>query len=154
MVPVFHWQGSQSLLCGNSLGINNRGVNHGEHTHRVSESAEQFEKRQHFEESVALRGLGSRVVKPANTAASVAEVEAFFEQLLQQTVQPTTKMVAQRFFRLATLEACLPSAVRVDFGRCAIVRLFLAVSAAFLMFFRAACFCRAVAIARLPLIAK
>jgi hypothetical protein len=47
---------------------------------------------------------------------------------------------------LATLDACLPSAVRVDFGRCAMVRFLFAVAAAFLMFFLAACFCLAVAI--------
>jgi hypothetical protein len=39
---------------------------------------------------------------------------------------------------LATLDACLPSAVRVRFGSRAIVRLRLAAPAAFLMFRRAA----------------
>jgi len=44
-------------------------------------------------------------------------------------------------FLLATDAACLPRAVRVDFGRCAIVRFLLAADAAFLMFFRVARVC-------------
>ena len=52
----------------------------------------------------------------------------------------------QCFLRLATLEACLPRAVRVDFGKCAIVRFLFAAAAAFLMFFLAARFRFAVAI--------
>lgn len=51
----------------------------------------------------------------------------------------------QCFLRLATLEACLPRAVRVDFGKCAIVRFLFAAAAAFLMFFLAARFRFAVA---------
>lgn len=51
------------------------------------------------------------------------------------------------FWRL-TLFACLPSAVRVFFGRCEIVRLRLAALDAFLMFRRAAVFCFVVAIPR------
>jgi hypothetical protein len=47
---------------------------------------------------------------------------------------------------LATLAACLPKAVRVFFGRLAIVRFFFAAWAAFLMFFRAAVRCLAVTI--------
>jgi hypothetical protein len=43
---------------------------------------------------------------------------------------------------LATDEACLPRAVRVDFGKCAIVRFLFAGDAAFLMFFFAAVLCR------------
>lgn len=57
----------------------------------------------------------------------------------------------QCFLRLATLEACLPRAVRVDFGKCAIVRFLFAAAAALLMFLLAACFCLAVAIVILPL---
>src|SRR5690242_5551099 len=53
----------------------------------------------------------------------------------------------QGFLRRATLAACLPSARRVFFGRCAIVRLRLAASAALPMLRRAAAFCFAVAIA-------
>ncbi len=45
------------------------------------------------------------------------------------------------FFFLATDEACLPSAVRTDFGKCAIVRFRFAADAAFLMFFFAALLC-------------
>ena len=48
---------------------------------------------------------------------------------------------------LRTLAACLPSAVRVDFGRCAIVRFLLAARAAFLMFHFAARLCFIVAMA-------
>jgi hypothetical protein len=48
---------------------------------------------------------------------------------------------------LRTLAACLPSAVRVDFGRCAIVRFLLAARAAFLMFRFAARLCFIVAMA-------
>ena len=44
-------------------------------------------------------------------------------------------------FRFATFAPCLPSAVRVRFGRCAIVRFFLAVLAALRMFLRAALRC-------------
>src|SRR5207253_5046102 len=44
------------------------------------------------------------------------------------------------------LLACLPSAVRVFFGRWAIVRFFLAAATAFLMFFRAAARCFSLAI--------
>src|SRR5947199_3094135 len=44
------------------------------------------------------------------------------------------------FWRL-TLFACLPSAVRVFFGRCVIVFFFFAAPAAFLMFWRAAVRC-------------
>ena len=44
-------------------------------------------------------------------------------------------------FFLATVEACLPSAVRTDFGKCAIVRFRFAADAAFLMFFFAALLC-------------
>ncbi len=44
-------------------------------------------------------------------------------------------------FFLATDEACLPRAVRTDFGKCAIVRVLFAAAAAFLMFFFAALFC-------------
>ena len=54
---------------------------------------------------------------------------------------------AFRRFLLATDDACLPSAVRTDFGRCAIVRFLFATPAAFLMFFRAALFCFVDAIA-------
>lgn len=43
--------------------------------------------------------------------------------------------------RLATDEAFFPSAVRTDFGKCAIVRFLFAADAAFLMFFFAALFC-------------
>jgi hypothetical protein len=39
------------------------------------------------------------------------------------------------------LAACFPSAVLVDFGKCAIVRFFFAALAAFLMFLRAAFLC-------------
>lgn len=46
----------------------------------------------------------------------------------------------------ATLAACLPRAVRVFFGRLAIVRFFFAAAAAFEMFRLAALFCRGVAI--------
>jgi len=42
---------------------------------------------------------------------------------------------------LATEEAFFPSAVRTDFGRCAMVRFLFAADAAFLMFFLAAFFC-------------
>jgi hypothetical protein len=49
------------------------------------------------------------------------------------------------YIRFATLLACLPSAVRVDFGRWAIVRFFFAAAAAFLMFLPAAERCLAVA---------
>ena len=45
------------------------------------------------------------------------------------------------------MAACLPSAVRVDFGRCAIVRFLLATRAAFLMFHFAARLCFIVAMA-------
>jgi hypothetical protein len=44
-------------------------------------------------------------------------------------------------FFLATDAPCLPSAVRTDFGKCAIVRFFLAAAAAFLIFFFAALLC-------------
>ena len=44
-------------------------------------------------------------------------------------------------FLLATDAACLPSAVRTDFGKCAMVRFFFAADAAFLMFFFAAFLC-------------
>jgi hypothetical protein len=37
--------------------------------------------------------------------------------------------------------ACLPSAVRTDFGKCAIVRFFFAADAAFFMFLFAAFLC-------------
>jgi hypothetical protein len=46
-------------------------------------------------------------------------------------------IMAYRFF-LATAAPFFPSAVRVFFGRCAIVRFLLAAAAAFLMFRRAA----------------
>jgi hypothetical protein len=49
-------------------------------------------------------------------------------------------------FFLATEEACLPRAVRTDFGKCAIVRFLFAASPAFLMFFFAALLCLAEAI--------
>jgi hypothetical protein len=45
------------------------------------------------------------------------------------------------YFRFATFAACLPKAVRVFLGRCAIVRLRLATADAFLMFLRAEVFC-------------
>lgn len=54
---------------------------------------------------------------------------------------------AERRFFLATEDACLPNAVRTDFGRCEIVRFLFAAAAAFLMFFRAALFCFVDAIA-------
>jgi hypothetical protein len=41
----------------------------------------------------------------------------------------------------ATFAACLPNAVRVRFGKCAMVRFLLAAAAAFLMFLRAAARC-------------
>src|SRR5439155_15848416 len=47
----------------------------------------------------------------------------------------------ERRFFLATEDACLPSAVRTDFGRWAIVRFRFAADAAFLMFFFAAFLC-------------
>jgi len=49
----------------------------------------------------------------------------------------------QRFERLrfAACAPFLPSAVRTDFGRCAMVRFFLAALAAFLMFLRTAALC-------------
>jgi hypothetical protein len=50
---------------------------------------------------------------------------------------------------LATFAPCFPSAVRVDLGRWAMVRLRLAACAAFLMFFLAAFLCFAVAMAPL-----
>src|SRR5207237_9967981 len=50
-------------------------------------------------------------------------------------------------FARLTLFACLPMAVRVFFGRCAIVRFFLAAAAAFLMFLRAAARCLSLAMA-------
>jgi hypothetical protein len=55
---------------------------------------------------------------------------------------------SQPFFRdfpffLATDEPFLPSAVRTDFGKCAIVRFRLAADAAFLVFFRTAFLCLA-----------
>jgi hypothetical protein len=43
--------------------------------------------------------------------------------------------------RFAAAAPFLPSAVRTDFGRCAMVRFFLAALAAFLMFLRAAAVC-------------
>src|SRR5256885_6602119 len=49
-------------------------------------------------------------------------------------------------FRFATLDACLPSAVRTDLGRWAIVFFFLAALAAFLMFRLAAERCFSLAI--------
>src|SRR3954470_2210736 len=51
------------------------------------------------------------------------------------------------FFCLATFAPCLPSAVRVFFGRCLIVFFRLAADAAFFMFFLAAAFCLVVAMA-------
>src|SRR5438105_2577234 len=61
-----------------------------------------------------------------------------------RSAQPTTIPAAAsnhdaRFLR-ATLAPCLPSAVRVRLGRCAIVRFRRAAAAAFLMLRRAACF--------------
>lgn len=53
------------------------------------------------------------------------------------------------FFLFATDEACLPNAVRTDFGKYAIVRFLFAAEAAFLMFLFAAFFCLAEAIALL-----
>jgi hypothetical protein len=47
----------------------------------------------------------------------------------------------RRRFRLAACAPFFPRAVRVFFGRCAIVRFRLAADAAFLMFFLAALFC-------------
>ena len=44
-------------------------------------------------------------------------------------------------FLLATDEACLPRAVRTDFGKCAIVRFLFALAAAFFTFRRAAFRC-------------
>jgi len=44
-------------------------------------------------------------------------------------------------FFLAIDDACLPSALRTDFGRWAIVRLLFAAAAAFFVFLRAAVFC-------------
>jgi hypothetical protein len=44
-------------------------------------------------------------------------------------------------FFLATDAPCLPSGVRTDFGKCAIVRFVLAAAAAFLIFFFAALLC-------------
>ncbi len=60
---------------------------------------------------------------------------------------------AARVLRVAraTLAACLPKAVRVDFGRWAIVRFFRAAAAAFLMFLRAADLCLSVAINKFSL---
>ena len=55
-------------------------------------------------------------------------------------------------FFLATDEACLPSAVRTDFGKCAIVRFLFAAAAAFLMFFFAAFLCLVEAIFYTPLL--
>ena len=49
-----------------------------------------------------------------------------------------------RRFRRAVLAPCLPKAVRVRLGRCAIVRFRFAVAAAFLMLRRAAVRCFAV----------
>lgn len=45
------------------------------------------------------------------------------------------------FLFLATDEAFFPSAVRTDFGKCAIVRFLFAAADAFWMFFLAAFFC-------------
>ena len=50
------------------------------------------------------------------------------------------RYAARRFCR-ATFAACLPSAVRVRLGRCAMVRFLLATAAAFLIFLRAAARC-------------
>jgi hypothetical protein len=49
--------------------------------------------------------------------------------------------VLRAFFLFATAEPFLPSAVRTDLGKCAMVRFFFAAAAAFLMFFFAAFFC-------------
>jgi len=49
-------------------------------------------------------------------------------------------------FSFRTLALCLPKAVRVFFGKWAIVRLLLAAAAAFLIFFRAADVCFSLAI--------
>jgi hypothetical protein len=51
---------------------------------------------------------------------------------------------------LATEEAFFPSAVRTDFGKCAIVRFLFAADAAFLMFFFAALLCFVEAISHTP----
>jgi hypothetical protein len=54
-------------------------------------------------------------------------------------------------FFLATAEACLPSAVRTDLGKCAIVRFLFAAVPAFLIFFFAAFRCFVEAIFQTPL---
>jgi hypothetical protein len=58
----------------------------------------------------------------------------------------TRKQIAHERFRFAALAASFPSAVRVFFGRCAIVRFRRAAFAAFLTFLRAAerCFGEAI----------
>jgi hypothetical protein len=55
---------------------------------------------------------------------------------------------------LATDEAFFPSAVRTDFGKCAIVRVLLAADAAFFMFFLAAFLCLVEAICLHPLLSS
>jgi hypothetical protein len=57
-------------------------------------------------------------------------------------------------FFLATDEPFLPSAVRTDFGKCAIVRFRLAADAAFLKFFLAAFLCFVEAISPHPIPVK
>ena len=49
---------------------------------------------------------------------------------MSQAIFGQEPRLALRFF-LATDEACLPKAVRTDFGRCAIVLFFFAADAAF-----------------------
>ena len=63
-------------------------------------------------------------------------------------LHPARVTLYAAFFRFcfATLAACLPKAVLVDFGRCAMVRFFFAAVAAFLIFRRAAARCFSLAI--------
>ena len=55
-------------------------------------------------------------------------------------------------FLRATFDACFPSAVRVAFGRWAIVRFFFAALTAFFIFFRAAALCFVLGMDHLKLI--
>jgi hypothetical protein len=57
------------------------------------------------------------------------------------SVQLSQPLLRRFLLFFATDEAALPSAVRTDFGKCAIVRFLFAADAAFLMFFLAALVC-------------
>ena len=84
---------------------------------------------------------------PASRRAKLQQSEIpSREQSLARPQSAYNRLLSYPRFWFRTFAACFPSAVRVDFGRCAIVRFRFAARAALGIFLRAAALCFRVAI--------